>query len=126
MASVMPRRSSSGPKSRFVDRAAVIATLRAMARDAHSRMPNVEYILLFGSHARGDATARSDVDLLVVLKSSEHPRKIDRIPGLLEALQPCSLPLDVIPWTVDEIAKASTTQATWLEKIRRDAVQIWP
>ena len=36
----------------------------------------VEEILLFGSHARGEANPQSDIDLLIVLKSQErHVKK---------------------------------------------------
>src|SRR5438046_5247484 len=32
-------------------------------------------VLLFGSHARGDARADSDVDLMVIIASDEHPSR---------------------------------------------------
>ena len=35
---------------------------------------NPEAIYLFGSHARGDATSDSDLDLLVVVEKSDLPR----------------------------------------------------
>src|SRR5207244_12057696 len=34
-----------------------------------------ERIILFGSHARGDARADSDVDLMVIIASDEHPSR---------------------------------------------------
>ena len=34
-----------------------------------------EKIILFGSHARGDATTDSDVDLMVIIASDEHPSR---------------------------------------------------
>jgi DNA polymerase sigma len=34
-----------------------------------------EKIILFGSHARGDAKPDSDVDLLVIMDSGQHPSR---------------------------------------------------
>ena len=44
------------------------ATIRAMAQLIVERF-DPEQIILFGSHARGDAGTHSDVDLLVVLRA---------------------------------------------------------
>lgn len=46
---------------------------------------------LFGSWARGAASRRSDIDLLVM--GLEHCRLLDAYDTVLEALQPCRLPL---------------------------------
>ena len=46
--------------------------IQALAdRIAHDFHP--EKIILFGSHARGDAKPDSDVDLLVIMNSGQHP-----------------------------------------------------
>jgi predicted nucleotidyltransferase len=42
-----------------------------IAREFHP-----EKIILFGSHARGHARPDSDVDLMVVMDSDEHPSRI--------------------------------------------------
>ena len=44
------------------------ATIRAVAQLIAERF-DPEQIILFGSHARGNAGSHSDIDLLVVLKS---------------------------------------------------------
>ncbi len=41
-----------------------------IAREFHP-----EKIILFGSHARGDAQPDSDVDLLVIMDSDQHPSR---------------------------------------------------
>jgi uncharacterized protein len=41
-----------------------------IAREFHP-----EKIILFGSHARGDAGPDSDVDLMVIIDSNEHPSR---------------------------------------------------
>ena len=51
-------------------------------------------IVLFGSHARGDAQPDSDLDLLVIEQEVEnHAREMTR---LRRALRPLRLPVDVL------------------------------
>jgi predicted nucleotidyltransferase len=63
---------------------------------------NPERIILFGSHARGDAGPDSDVDLLVVMavEGSIVERRLD----IREALQDFTLPLDIIVTTPEDFA----------------------
>ena len=52
------------------------ATIRAVAQLIAERF-DPEQIILFGSHARGNAGSHSDIDLLVVLKSLDDWPKRD-------------------------------------------------
>ncbi len=69
-----------------------------IARDFHPLR-----IILFGSHARGDATADSDVDLLVVL--SQAPKKRQAAIEIRRALRDLPISKDIIVTTPDEIAR---------------------
>jgi predicted nucleotidyltransferase len=62
---------------------------------------NPELVLLFGSWARGTASRRSDVDLLVVWQTDERP--LDRIGRVLTILIDSPLPVDVIAFTPQEL-----------------------
>lgn len=53
---------------------------REIARRLRDAVPELEGILLFGSRARGESHADSDVDLLLLL-----PRTLDRDTALLRA-----------------------------------------
>lgn len=54
-----------------------------------------ERIILFGSHARGDADEDSDIDLLVLFSEVDSPR--DRAAELYASLIGCSsLPKDIV------------------------------
>jgi predicted nucleotidyltransferase len=53
-----------------------------------------ERIILFGSHARGDAREGSDLDLLVLFREVDDPR--ERAAELYEALIDCHLPTDIV------------------------------
>jgi predicted nucleotidyltransferase len=69
-----------------------------IARDFHPLR-----IILFGSHARGDATADSDVDLLVVL--AEAPNKRQAAIEIRRALRDLPVSKDIVVTTPDEIAR---------------------
>src|ERR1035441_1174490 len=53
-----------------------------------------EKIVLFGSHARGDAREGSDLDLMVLFREVDDPR--ERAAELYEALIGCDLPMDIV------------------------------
>lgn len=81
-----------------VNREQVRARLAEWARSLEAD-ENVLRVVLFGSFARGDATAASDADVLIVLKDSPL-RFQDRIPHY----QPSGLGVgvDVFPYTLAE------------------------
>lgn len=60
-------------------------------------------VFLFGSHARGDATADSDVDFLVV-EQTEQPSAQEMV-RLRDALPPLGVPVDVIVMSDDLVRR---------------------
>ena len=70
-----------------------------------------EQIILFGSHARGDAKPDSDVDLLVVTNETYGPHNSRRqaIVRLLRSLASVRAPVDIILSSVDEVAQWRNT-----------------
>ena len=79
------------------------ATIRAVAR-LIARKFDPEQIILFGSHARGNAGSHSDIDLLVVLKSLDGWPKRDN-PIRLAIGEEFVLPVDVIVTTPERLAE---------------------
>ena len=53
-----------------------------------------EKIILFGSHARGDAKPDSDVDLLVIMNSDQHPSRTAA--EITYRVHPQRYPLDLV------------------------------
>jgi len=67
--------------------------IQALA-DKIAREFHPEKIILFGSHARGDARPDSDVDLLVIIDSDEHPSRTAA--KITYRVHPRRYPLDLI------------------------------
>jgi len=77
---------------------AVDAAIRALADGAHPQK-----IVLFGSYARGDATADSDLDLLVI--EDEVPDRAGEMVRLRRLLRPLRIPADVLVYSADEVQR---------------------
>ena len=97
----MPRRSSRSSGVAFLDRTRALADLRSAVRTLAASRPGVREVWLFGSLARGDATPRSDADLVIVLDEDSR-RPMDRIPEFLLLLQGVGRPTDVLVLTAAE------------------------
>ena len=62
-----------------------------------------ERIILFGSYARGDANADSDLDLLVVVPGVRYPRREST--RIRRALRGLMVPIDVIVATPEQVER---------------------
>lgn len=98
----MPRRLSTLPKTRFLDKEKVIQKLSKLALKAKSKDPNIKKIVLFGSIINNTYTIRSDADILMVLHE-DHTRFMDRIPKFLLLFANAPVPVDVFPYTEKEV-----------------------
>ena len=90
--------------------AAAVATLARAAPDA-------EQILLFGSHARGQADAGSDLDFLVIESTVENRAR--EMVRLRRVLRPLRIPVDVLVYSraeVDEWGQQPGTALYWALK----------
>lgn len=101
-------------RSAAADISAVIAEMTArIVRDFDPLR-----IVLFGSHARGDASPSSDVDLLVVLPHVEDKRRTtSAIRRSLADLPVCK---DIVVSTPTEIARRGTLVGTVLRPALRE------
>jgi predicted nucleotidyltransferase len=75
-------------------------------------------VILFGSHARGDANADSDVDLLVVFPEVENNRTV--AVAILSLLRGLGVPKDVVVTTLAEIAARGRLIGSVLEPALRE------
>jgi predicted nucleotidyltransferase len=71
-------------------------------------------VILFGSHARGDATPDSDVDLLVVMPTKKEP--IEQAVEVRQRVRR-SFPLDLVVKTPEDVARRLSLRDCFLTAI---------
>ena len=74
-----------------------------------------EKVILFGSYAYGQPTIESDVDLLVIMNSREHPA--ERSAKVMSVCHPRYLGMDLIVITPEELEKRLAGFDPFLEDI---------
>jgi predicted nucleotidyltransferase len=79
-------------------RAIIEEMVRRIVREFHP-----ERIIVYGSHARGDAGPHSDVDLLIVMRDAAPKRR--RTVEIYRLLAGIGLPKDVIVVTPEEVER---------------------
>ncbi len=86
----------------MMDNRALDNAIQEMVRRLVDRF-DPEQIILFGSHARGTATADSDIDLLVVMpvSGSRREKQIE----MRVALHDIAVPKDIIVATPEQVAR---------------------
>lgn len=75
-------------------------------------------VILFGSHARGEAGSRSDLDILVI-KSSDVPRW-DRSGRIYTALRNIMVPMDILVYTPEEVYDWSLVEEAFITTAVRE------
>ena len=82
-----------------------------------------EQVILFGSHARGDAGADSDVDLLVVLAEADDVRKVTV--AIRRALTGIAVAKDIIVTTPEEIRRRGHLVGTILRPALKEGKTLY-
>jgi len=80
-------------------------------------------VILFGSYARGDATERSDVDLLVVAQTDlpRHKRAVD----LYRQLRPYPFGMDIVVYTPQEMEEGKKSALTFVSTVLREGKTLY-
>lgn len=114
--------SSSTVKITYFDEAAVWQALRDFVSSLVECHPEVQKIVLFGSLARGDCVPGSDVDLLLVIATSDAP-----FPRRIADYTPASFPVgvDLFPYTGEELTKMMTEGNSFLQRALREGIVIF-
>lgn len=98
----MPVRSLNSSVFRWPDKGQVEKALREWAREQKARRPDILRIGYFGSYARGSWGVGSDLDIVVVVSSSDKPflrRSLDFDSTKLP------VPADILVYTEEEFKK---------------------
>jgi predicted nucleotidyltransferase len=107
---------------RYLDRDAVIATLRDLAAELGASRPEIVEIRLFGSLARGERNPRADADLLVVLEASDVPFR-DRLPLYKPLGSP--VPMDLTICTRAELDRELAADNRFIRRILAESLPLY-
>ena len=112
----------SSVRVRYLDRDAVLASLRELATRLGAERPEIQEIRLFGSLARGQRNPFADADLLIVLDASDLPVR-DRIPRYKPTRAP--VPMDLAVCTRSELARELALGNRFLRRVLGESVVLY-
>jgi len=80
-------------------------------------------VILFGSYARGEATERSDVDLMVVAETDlpRHKRAV----GLYKQFRPYPFGMDIVVYTPQEVEEGKKSALTFVSTVLREGKTLY-
>lgn len=84
---------------------------------------NADRVVLFGSHARGEAGGTSDVDLLIVAES-DLPR-FKRSRELYKLFRPYPFAMDLIVYTPEEIERGKKSPVSFVSTVLREGKTLY-
>jgi predicted nucleotidyltransferase len=116
----MPIRSSSSAEVNFLDRDRVLEELRRAARQARTAHPEITRVFLFGSLARGDYSASSDADLIVVVRR-EFEGVLDRAPYQIHTPV---ISTDTLVYSEAEFERLAADPASFLGRNLVEAIEL--
>ena len=80
-------------------------------------------VILFGSHARGEAKEHSDVDLMIIAES-DLPR-FKRSRELYKQLRPYPFGMDLVVYTPQEIERGKKTPVSFVSAVLREGKTLY-
>ena len=97
-----------------VDRAVIESAVAEYAERLRARHPEIERIIWFGSWVTGRPTPGSDVDLCLILRSSDKQRR-NRVADFLPVGFPVGI--DLFPYTREEFDRLADNSPGWMRAI---------
>jgi len=80
-------------------------------------------VILFGSYARGEATDRSDVDLMVVAETDFPPHK--RAVPLYKHFRPYPFGMDIVVYTPQEVEVEKKSIVSFVSSVLREGKTLY-
>jgi predicted nucleotidyltransferase len=87
------------------------------------QIAHAERVILFGSHARGQASEDSDLDILVVAESDQPRHKRSR--ELYRRVRPHHCALDILVFTPAEVAHAMRTDVSFISQAMNEGKTLY-
>ena len=99
-----PKEYLPSVRIRFLDRSKILRKLKELSLTLKKERQDVISIILFGSLAKGNYTGGSDADIIIIVKHSQKDL-VERIFEFRKYFLNCSIPVDVLVYTEEEIKK---------------------
>ena len=84
---------------------------------------NADRVILFGSHARGEAGKNSDVDFMIIAESNLPRFKRSR--KLYKLFQPYPFSMDLLVYTPQEIEKGKKSHLSFVSTVLREGKTLY-
>ena len=98
-----------------------LAAVKFFEKQLKAKKVNVAKIILFGSQARGTASAESDVDIVLISKDFRNKGIFKRLELIKEAeiatINKYMIPFDVVMMTPDEFRRVSETMTQTADQL---------
>ena len=117
----MPVRSCTSSVFRWPDAAAVDRALRQWAERAVADRPDLRRVGYFGSYARGDWGPGSDLDVVIVVRTSAEPMARRAAAWDLTGLP---VPADLLVYTEDELGRLDP-ESRFARTLAEETVWVW-
>lgn len=110
----MPKRSSHSVVIKSCDRDSIAKAVRLHVDKLRKEHPEITKVIWFGSWVKGMPTPGSDVDLCLILSSSDKSMR-ERVPDYLPVGFPVGI--DLFPYTEEEFRQLETRSPSWCAAI---------
>jgi len=84
---------------------------------------NAQCVILFGSHARGEAGENSDVDLMVIAESNLPRFKRSR--ELYKLIKPYPFAMDILVYTPQEVERGKRSPVSFVSTVLREGKPLY-
>ena len=120
----MRKKLSSSAKNIYKNKDEIVDSLRSCAETIIKGNVSVLKVILFGSMARNDYGLYSDADVLIILNKSKYKRYFDRIPEFLDYFLKSKVPVDIFPYTVEEIERMKNSENSLITRALDEGIEI--
>jgi predicted nucleotidyltransferase len=118
----MGKKLSGSASAIYRNRDEIINTLRTCVDSILKDYPVVVRAVLFGSIARGDYGLYSDADILIIITESKYERFFDRIPEFLDYFSSSAVPVDIFPYTIEEIKRMKNNDNFLINRALKEGI----
>ncbi|MGB9813724.1 MAG: nucleotidyltransferase domain-containing protein [Thermovenabulum sp.] len=119
----MPVRSLNSSVLKWPDDKSVILSLKEWVEGITKKQQNIVRIGYFGSYARGDWGVGSDLDIIVIIDSSETPFHERSVKWDVSKIP---VPVDLLVYTMDEFERMKKSNSKFYKVVDKEVIWVYP